>query len=121
MKVFADKGKLQEKLLHAFHIQAVGVMGVVVFYTGDFLTAFHKEFVIVQVSGITGDTVVITHIDGLGHLFTGHQRFIQLLSVAGTDDFDFSSTMVQLFQRISQNIQCSGRSLLDKRSPLWPC
>lgn len=43
MKVFADKGKFQEKLLHAFHIQTVGVMGVVVFYTGDFLTAFHKE------------------------------------------------------------------------------
>ena len=90
-------------------------MGVVVFYTGDFLTAFHKEFVIVQVAGITGDTVVITHIDGFGHLFTGHQCFVQFLSVTGTDNPDISSTMVQLFQCISQDIQGSGRSFLNKQ------
>ena len=38
-EVFADEAEFQKKLFHALHIQAGGVMAVIVLYTGNILIA----------------------------------------------------------------------------------
>ena len=84
-EVFADEAEFQKKLFHALHIQAGGVMAVIVLYTGYVVQHSLGLFRTVQVTGVAGDAVVVAHVDSLCHLFAGYQCLIQFLAVARAD------------------------------------
>ena len=69
-------------------VQAVGVVGVELLYLGTLGVALFEELVVVQSAVVSGYTVEVAHILGLGALLLCEQRLIHLLSVADTDHFD---------------------------------
>ena len=101
-------------------------MAVIVLYTGNILIAFREELVIVQVTGVAGDAVVVAHVNGLCHLFTGYQRLIQFLAVARADGLHLRLTVFRInlrvcfLQGLRQYIQGGGRSLLHEQVTVMP-
>ncbi|MNE33842.1 hypothetical protein D3C80_1275360 [compost metagenome] len=79
----------------------------VVIQLGDMLLAFDKVLLVVQVAVIGRDTVVTAHVIGLGHLFSGNQRLIELLAMAGADHFYRVFPLEQLLECFCQ--VCDGR------------
>ena len=69
-------------------VQAVGVVGVELLYLRTLRVALLEELVVVQSAVVSGYTVEVAHILGLGALLLGEQCLIHLLSVADADDFD---------------------------------
>lgn len=69
-------------------VQAVGVVGVELFDLGTLRVALLEELVIVQTAVVSGYTVEVAHILGLGALLLSKQCLIHLLSVADADHFD---------------------------------
>lgn len=70
-------------------VQAVGVVGVEFFDLGTLSVALLEELVIVQTAVVSGYTVEVAHVLGLGALLLGEQCLVHFLSVADADDFDF--------------------------------
>ena len=69
-------------------VQAVGVVGVEFFDLGTLGVALLEELVVVQSAVVSGYTVEVAHVLGLGALLLGEQCLIHLLSVADADHFD---------------------------------
>lgn len=95
-------------------------MAVVVLDPAHFLVPFGEELVVVEVAGIAGDSVVVTHVDGLGHLLAGHKCLVELLAVTCADDLHLGFAVfridlcVDLFQGLGESVECCGGSLLDE-------
>lgn len=58
-EVFADEIELEEQRLHAFDIESLGVVAVIVLHAADGIVAFREEFVVVQVTGVAGNAEVV--------------------------------------------------------------
>lgn len=69
-------------------VQTVGVVGVELFDLGTLGVALLEELVIVQTAVVSGYTVEVAHILGLGALLLGEQCLVHFLSVADADHFD---------------------------------
>ena len=69
-------------------VQAIGVVGVEFFDLRTLGVALLEELVVVQTTVVSGYTVEVAHILGLGALLLGEQCLIHLLSVADADHFD---------------------------------
>lgn len=69
-------------------VQAIGVVGIELFDLGTLGVALLEELVIVQTAVVSGYTVEVAHILGLGALLLSKQCLIHLLSVADADHFD---------------------------------
>ena len=65
-----------QHFLHALHIETGGVMAVILLYLLNLMRTLSKELVIVQVSVITWNTVIVTHINSLSHLLTSDKSLI---------------------------------------------
>ena len=96
-------------------------MAVVVLDARDVLAALLEELVVVQVARVARDAVVVAHVDGPGHLLSGHQRLVELLAVTGTYDPDFGLSVlrihlgVYLLQGLGKGRQRGGRGLLHEQ------
>lgn len=69
-------------------VQAVGVVGVELLYLRTLRVALLEELIVVQTAVVSGYTVEVAHILGLGALLLSKQCLIHLLSVADADHFD---------------------------------
>ena len=69
-------------------VQTVGVVGVEFFDLGTLGVALLEELVIVQTAVVSGYTIEVAHILGLGALLLSEQCLVHLLSVADADHFD---------------------------------
>ena len=107
-------------LLHALYIQTMRIMRVVILDLRDILATFGEELVIIQITCIARNTVVVAHIDCLGHLFTRDERFIEFLAVASTDDFHLGLSVlgihlgINLLEGFCKYVESCGRRLLNE-------
>ena len=111
-------------LLHALYIQTMRIMRVVILDLRDILATFGEELVIIQITCIARNTVVVAHIDCLGHLFTRDERFIEFLAVPRTDNPHLRLTVfrvhfcVDLLQGFGKGTQCGSRGFLNEQIPV---
>lgn len=85
-EVGAHEAQAQQLLLHPLHVEAPGVVAVVVLDARDLLVALGEILVIVEVARVARNAVIVAHVDRLGHLLAGHQRLVELLAVARAYD-----------------------------------
>ena len=78
--------------------------------------SFHEVLVIVQVPVIRCHTEILPHIFGTEPLFPRHQRLIQLLAMAGSDDIG-TGIAKELLHSLRQVTDGGSIRLLDKEIP----
>ena len=120
-EVLLDEAQAHKLLLHALDVQPARVVAVVVLDARDVLAALLKVLVVVQVARVAGNAVVVAHVDGTGHLLSGHQSLVELLAVTGADDPDFGLTVlrihlgVYLLQSLRKGDKRGRGGLLDEQ------
>lgn len=96
-------------------VQAVGVVGIEFFDLGTLGVALLEELVIVQTAVVSGYTVEVAHVLGLGALLLGEQCLVHFLSVADTDHFDvLLLASEELANGLGLGLDRAGRSFLHE-------
>ena len=94
-------------------VQAVGVVGVEFFYLRTLGVALFEELVIVKPAVVSGYTIEVAHVLGLGALLLSKQSLVHLLSVADADDFDcLLLATEELANGLGLGLDGAGRSFL---------
>ena len=120
-EVLPDEAESHQQFLHSFHIKPSRVMAVIVLDNRQLRVSFCEVLVVVQVARVARDAVVVAHVDGTGHLLSGHQSLVELLAVTGTYDPDFGLSVlrihrgVYLLQGLGKGRQRCGRGLLHEQ------
>ena len=120
-EVLLYEAQAHELLLHALHVQAPGVVAVVVLNAGDVLAAVLEELVVVQVTRVAGNPVVAAHVYRARHLLPRDEGLVELLAVPGADDLHLRLAVlrvdlgVYLLQRLRQRGQGRRRGLLHEQ------
>ena len=98
-----------------FEIQTASVVGVEFVDGGAFGVTILEILVVVQVAVVGGDGVEVAHVDGLGGLFLGQERFVHFFAVADADHLDvFFAAAKEFAHRLGLGLDGAGRRLLDQ-------
>ena len=85
---------------HPFDIQTARVVRMVVLDLRNILAALGEEFVVVQVPRIARNTVIVPHVDRLGHLLACNERFVELFAVPRADHLHLRLAVFRINLRI---------------------
>lgn len=101
--------------MHAGHIQALGVVRIIVLGAGDLLLALFDKLGVVEVAQVRRDAVIVAAVLGAGHFLAAEQGLPGLLAVAGADDLH---RVIRLAQQagegLGQHLDGGGRRLLHE-------
>ncbi len=117
-EVLADEPQAQQLLLHSLDVKAGCVVAVVVLDYGKGAIALSEVLVVVEVAGVAGYSVVVAHVDGLGHFLARDECFVQFLAVTRAYDLDLCLAVarvdlrVQLLEGLGKGGESGGRGFL---------
>ena len=94
------------------------VMAMIILDRGNFFISFFEILVIIQISVITRNPVIFSHVYRFRHLFPSYQCLVKFFPVTGSYHFHFHISLVQLFQRLCKYIQCCSWGFLNKQIPI---
>ena len=85
VELVLDVGEGGNFFLGFFEIEAAGVVGVELLYSGALDIALLEILIVIQVTVVSRNSIEVTHVNGLGGFFLGEEGFVHLLSVADAD------------------------------------